>query len=73
MQNLIDRGTSNLIKNSKYIYISDKNNFIKPAKLYIDNSFGYFDDFCMIASILKIETSEDFIIFNQGGRIVGTS
>ncbi len=64
MDCMIERGTSHLIKSSKPIYVQDKNFYVKPAKLYLDNCFGFFDDFCILATLLKIQTSEDFLLFN---------
>jgi hypothetical protein len=52
MDNLTYNGTSKIIKKSKYSYISDKQGYIKPVKLYIDNNFGHFDDFCLMATLL---------------------
>ena len=42
-------------------------------KLYIDYAFGYYDDFVMMSSILKIEDNTEVVVFDDAGRLLGIS
>ncbi|EAR82350.2 transmembrane protein, putative (macronuclear) [Tetrahymena thermophila SB210] len=73
MENMNWKGTSKYIKGSIKSYYSDKNGFIYPIKTFLDHSFGHFDDFCLLSSVLKVTTSNDFIVFDETGKILGIS
>lgn len=67
------KGKSQYVKSSIKSYCSDKLGFIYPVKIFLDHSFGHFDDFCLLASILKVTSSNDYIVFDNTGKIVGIS
>ncbi|KAL4426329.1 hypothetical protein ABPG74_011481 [Tetrahymena malaccensis] len=73
MENMNWKGTSKYIKGSIKSYYSDKKGFIYPIKIFLDHSFGHFDDFCLLSSVLKVTTSNDFIVFDETGKILGIS
>ncbi|KAL4463680.1 hypothetical protein ABPG72_009030 [Tetrahymena utriculariae] len=73
MENMNWHGTSKYIKGSIRSYYSDKKGFIYPIKIFLDHSFGHFDDFCLLSSVLKVTTSNDFIVFDETGKILGIS
>lgn len=66
-------GHSKLIKGNLNTFCCDKSGHIYPVKIYLDHSFGHFDDFCLLASILKVPTSNEYILFDSTGKILGIS
>jgi hypothetical protein len=50
-------GRSRLINKSKSMYSVTSDGFLIPIRLFLSYSFGHFDDFIIIASMLKRETT----------------
>jgi hypothetical protein len=73
MENILIRGHSILVKKLRPAFLLNQKGFIVPIQLYLDNLFGYFDDFVFMGSILKIKNSLDYLIFDRTGKILGIS
>lgn len=68
---VIQRGSSAMIKSSKTVFYQTRALYLQPAKLYLEHCFGFYDDFCLMATMLRLENQGDFIAFNRQGRVVG--
>lgn len=73
MENVITRGRSVMIKTKLSNFIYDREKFIIPAYVFLDHSFLYQNDFCINATLLKINDGLSYIIFDRYGSILGIS
>ena len=62
-----------MIGKSKNSYYLNQKGFLDPVRLFLQYSFGHFDDFVIIASLLKREKQSDVIVFDEVGKILGIS
>jgi hypothetical protein len=47
--------------------------FISPCSMKINNFFQARDDYLLTASFVRVKESEDFILFDREGKILGLS
>lgn len=59
------------MKKSIDTFVKTEEQFIKPVKVYLDFSYGNFDDFVISSSILDTSNKNDYIVFNSAGYIQG--
>lgn len=55
------------MKQSNKTFAKNQKGFIFPINIYVDSTYMYFDDFCVRATILKIDSSDGNIIFDSHG------
>jgi predicted extracellular nuclease len=70
MENYLRRGYSKIIKASdRDVFIKDAEGFIKPVKLNLENYFGINDDFNLIASLMRLNSNNEYILFDITGKL----
>jgi hypothetical protein len=74
MENYLRRGYSTIIKASdRDVFMKDAEGFIKPIKLNLENFFGFKDDFNLIASLMRLNQNNEYILFDITGKMQGIS
>ncbi|EAR90214.2 transmembrane protein, putative (macronuclear) [Tetrahymena thermophila SB210] len=73
MSNMINKGSSKLLEQSYHTFAQNFKSFIFPINLYLDSTYHFQDDFCVNATVLKIDTPNQYILFDPEGKIKGIS
>ncbi|KAL4482254.1 hypothetical protein ABPG72_018035 [Tetrahymena utriculariae] len=73
MSNMINKGSSKLLEQSYHTFAQNFKSFIFPINLYLDSTYHFKDDFCVNATILKIDTPNQYILFDPEGKVKGIS
>ncbi|KAL4473872.1 hypothetical protein ABPG74_022736 [Tetrahymena malaccensis] len=71
MSNMINKGSSKLLEQSYHTFAQNFKNFIFPINLYLESTYHFQDDFCVNATILKVDTPNQYILFEPEGKVKG--
>ena len=74
VQRFLNRGWTNYTKKAIWSFICNAGGFLQPVHVHLQFNFGNLTDFSMLGSIVKEKDSEqDYLIFDEWGRILGVS
>lgn len=74
IERYLNRGFSYVIGGfPNEVFIQNYQGFIVPVILRLSNYYPFTDDFCLLGSLLKLNTNTDYILFDLSGRITGIS
>ncbi|EAR87546.2 hypothetical protein TTHERM_00069530 (macronuclear) [Tetrahymena thermophila SB210] len=71
INNMIQRGFSPIISDKISTFIKNKDSFIEPINLYLQNHQNQAEDFCLQAILLKTVQQREYIVFDEQGYIQG--
>ncbi|KAL4496879.1 hypothetical protein ABPG73_011845 [Tetrahymena malaccensis] len=71
INNMIQRGFSPMISDKISTFIKNKDSFIEPINLYLQNHQNQDEDFCLQALLLKTINQREYIVFDEQGYIQG--
>ncbi|CAD8187778.1 unnamed protein product [Paramecium octaurelia] len=73
IQKFINKGNSTLYNQGKQVFCKDYEGFIFPIMLSFLHINEKSEDFILTTSLQKIKSNQDYILFDQNGKILGIS
>ncbi|EAR93605.3 hypothetical protein TTHERM_00769590 (macronuclear) [Tetrahymena thermophila SB210] len=73
IQSSIQKGFSYLLGQKMQVFAEDSQCFLIPINLFFTFSFENQNDCCIYSTLLKSDTNNSYILFDQLGKILGTS
>lgn len=70
LERYLKLGTSDRFTSPQIIFILNKKGFVFPVHIKLENFFEQKDDYVLTASFNKVKENNEFILFNEYGKIV---
>ncbi|KAL4466085.1 hypothetical protein ABPG74_004322 [Tetrahymena malaccensis] len=71
VEQVIEQGNIGSIFSPKNVFVKTKENFLFPVKLKLQSCPNIINSFEMIVSVLKLQSQQQFLTFNETGQILG--